>query len=311
MALLSILIPTYNRDEFLLKNLNILYEIIKKANLLDSITIILSNNSSTDNTADIIKSFKDGHDARINIFEQENNIGLKANALFVLSKSEDEYVMYLGDDDYISYDYLVECINIISNNKSVYAIIPNYIPFSVSGELLGPARDEIKPIRFYKKGFSASLKNSYKGHQLSGLVLKREGLLDSYIKYNVDNIYLFIYFIAIWGLHGDIFHISNLPVHVTQPVKKKDWGYGDDGLMNEILDNFKKLPVSYFKRYLLESKFFIVAYWRFTMYRQLGIKAFFNAFVNIAFAKNATFLFSITFFPLLTIGFARKKMFRL
>ncbi|MCO5948252.1 glycosyltransferase family 2 protein [Mucilaginibacter flavidus] len=307
MALLSILLPTFNRDEFLLKNLHILYGIIKKADFLDNVDIIISNNCSTDNTKNIVRNFNDTHDITIHVFDQPVNIGLKANALFVLSKSEAEYVMYLGDDDYISYEYFIECIDILRKDKATYAIVPNYFPVSVADEVLGDPRDKMEVTCFYNPGFSAVVSNSYRGHQLSGIVLKREGLLDSYLMHKVDNIYLFIYMIGIWCLKGNVYRISSSPTRVTQPEKKKDWGYGNDGLMNEIFDNYKRLPVNYFKRYLLESKFFIVSYWRFTMYRQLGIKPFARAYINIAFAKNATTLFSISFFPLLLAGFLRKK----
>ena len=51
-------------------------------------------------------------------------------------------------------------------------------------------------------------------------------------------------------------HMADSYVHVTQvPQTKKDWGYGDDGLVNDIFDNFKHLGVTRKQRAILESHF--------------------------------------------------------
>lgn len=294
--MLSILIPTYNRSEFLLKNLNVLHDIIKRSGFSDEITIIISNNGSPDNTQEMIESFSQTHDITIRAFEQKENLGVKANVLFLLAQSNDEYIMFMGDDDYISYDYLVECVDIIRKDKSTYVIIPNFIPVSVNDEVLGPPRDKLEEAQSFKPGFKTLMKNSFKGHQLSGLTLKRAGLREVYLKNKVDNLYQFIYFTSIWCLKGTVYCVSNPPVRVTQPVKKKDWSYGEDGAINEIFDNYKKLPVSYFKRFLLELYFMHINAIRLSMYKTLGTKVYLKAFYKITFAKNATILFS-TIFP--------------
>ncbi|MEP6611065.1 MAG: glycosyltransferase family 2 protein [Mucilaginibacter sp.] len=300
--MLSILIPTFNRGEFLQRNLLILNDIIQKAGCVDSVNIIISNNCSTDDTGEMIKTFKENHPLEIILFDQDQNKGPLFNVLFVLSKSTSEYIMYLGDDDYISYEYFMECISIINNDKNTYVIIPNYFPVSVDDEILGPPRDKMEPTIVFKPGFATTLKNSYRGHQLSGLVLKRDGLLDVYSKNGVNNLYMYIYFIGIWSLKGNIYRVSSLPVRVTQPVKKKDWGYGDDGLINDVFDNYKKLPVSYFQRYLLEADFFVKQNWRLLMYKKLGLKQFFKAYRKVSSSTNATFLFSATLPVLVTAG---------
>jgi len=293
--MLSILIPTYNRSEFLLKNLNILFDIIKKAEFSDEITIIISNNGSPDDTQEVIENFSKTHDLNIVAYEQKENLGVKTNVLFLLEKCTDEYVMFLGDDDYISYEYLTECIDILRRDKSTYAIIPNFVPVSVDDEILGPPRDKLDPIKCFEPGFKTLLINSFKGHQLSGLTLKREGLREIYLEHKVDNLYQFIYFASIWCLKGTVYNLSNLPVKVTQPVKKKDWGYGDDGSVNEIFDNYKKLPINYFQRFVLELYFMHKNLIRLTMYKSQGTAKYLKAFYKISFAKNATTLFSIVY----------------
>ena len=97
---LDILIPTYNRSLYLLKNLKQLEGYILKNNLEREVSIIVSNNCSTDNTAQIVDGFISKTSINVSYFEQESNLGLEGNALFVLEKATSPYVMYMGDDDY-------------------------------------------------------------------------------------------------------------------------------------------------------------------------------------------------------------------
>src|SRR5882762_7180605 len=104
--LLSILIPTYNRCSFFLKNLYILRECILGSSMSKDVEIIISNNCSTDKTDEAVTEFQSKRlDVHCNYFLQSKNIGLEKNALFVLSKAKGMYVMYVGDDDYIDYEY--------------------------------------------------------------------------------------------------------------------------------------------------------------------------------------------------------------
>ena len=306
--MLNILIPTFNRIEFLLDNLVLLSEIIKKGNFEENVSIIISDNCSTDDTFSAITQFKNEVNTKIELYRQDVNIGLKNNALFVLEKSTSDYVMYLGDDDFISYEYLIACIGILNNDPDTSVIVPNYVPVSVDNVIVDDSRDPIGAIQKYPPGFSSILHYSWKGHQLSGLVFKRNGLLEDYKKFKVDNIYLFIFFVAVSGLKGTSYQIKDYPVRVTQPVKKKDWGYGDDGLVNEIFDNYRKLPVTYVQRFKLEFNHLLQQWWRLFMYRQQGTGLFFKALLKIAFAKNASLLFSASIPVLLVLIKLRLKL---
>lgn len=306
--MLSILIPTYNRTSFLIKNLNLLLEIIEKEHFQNEINIIVSDNCSTDSTWAELEKFRQTSKISIFIYHQEKNIGLKANALFTLNQSTSPYVMYLGDDDFISSEYLSECLHILKNDTQTSVIIPNYIPVSPEGKLVGPSRQPIGPTLLFKPGFESVLQNSWKGHQLSGLVLKRKDLFLDYERYKVDNIYLFIFFVAISGLKGNTYLITQNPVEVTQPTEKKDWGYGNDGLVNQIFDNYKKLPVTYYQRFKLEFMLLYHQWWRLYMYKEHGKIEFLKALLKITFAPNSTFLFSLSMPALLMLILVKLKL---
>lgn len=263
--LLSILIPTYNRSIFLKKNLEALKRYIYSEQIESEIEVVVSNNFSPDNTDKVIKEFIDfSQGLYVNYIHQTENVGLEKNALAVLKNAKGEYVMYLGDDDYIDYKYLSGVFEYLKKNKSTYCIIPSFRVINTEGIVIRKGRDTQLPNTIQKKGFRNCLSNSWRGHQLSGLVLKRKGLYESYIENNVGNIYPFIYLASYCCLYGETYHFTKYPVLVTDPGQQnKDWNYGKDGLLNDVFDNYIKLPINDFKKGLLELKFINLNLWRF------------------------------------------------
>lgn len=295
--ILSILIPTYNRSEFLIRNLELLFKYLETLHLNKDIEIIVSNNCSLDNTDEAIKGFvKKNPICKINYYRQVENIGLQANALFVLEKSHSEYIMYLGDDDFIDFGYLQGVLEHIRNNKDTFSIIPDFYPIDLEGTRLGLSRDNGFPNQTFIVGILNCFSNSYRGHQLSGLVLKREGLLREYLTKKVNNIYPFIFFVSYNCLRGNTYHFTQFPVRVTQPSQDlKDWTYGEDGLFNDIFDNYKKLPINFLKKTMLQLYFYKKQPGRLWQYKEISNKSFFKCFFNILLSRNSTFLFKILF----------------
>ena len=227
--LLEILIPTYNRGAYLEKNINLLLSMIEQLNIKDKVQIIVSNNASTDNTVNILQNF---HNNLI-VYTQDINIGLEENAVFVLRKSSSKFSMFLGDDDFISKEYLEGVIKYIENDY--YCIIPAIQAIDVTGIEMGEGkigRDLGVKTSFNDKGYDGALKLFEKGHQLSGVTFLRDGTLESYIKADLRNIHPFMYFVGFNCLRGKSIHFTLYPILVTLPPQnKKDWGYGDDGLL--------------------------------------------------------------------------------
>ena len=297
---LSILIPTFNRSKFLKKNLVLLIDFIKKTKNSKNIEIIVSNNKSTDNTSEIVSEFEemDG-DIILKYYNQKSNIGLQKNALFVLQKSKGLFVMYLGDDDFIDIEYLKAVIFQIHKNQKLGLLLPSKKTINSEGKYVGGGRDFNLPNKHFSKGFKSCLRNGWRGHQLSGVVYKRKGLLSSYLKNKVDNIYPFIFFASISALKFETFHLTQYPVKVTEITQdKKDWGYGSDGLINEIFDNYNKLPLNYFQKSILQLNQIKSQSWRLDIYKKNN---YWKAFFLIMFSKNSTVLFSLIFPFLITV----------
>lgn len=260
--LLDILIPTFNRSLDLEKNLNLLIKQINLFNLSNFICLSISNNFSSDNTHDLLEEIKSKSNIKINIYHQDNNIGLEKNAVFLLDKSQADFIMYLGDDDYIPDSYLEYIIRMSNTVANLKCIIPGFSTLYTNSDIR-PYRNAIFLEQTYSASFSTVMKISQFGHQLSGIVLKRNNLHDTYIQnQELRNIYPFIYFVAYNNLHGISIYAPKYQVLVSQN-NSKDWSYDDSGLLTEIFKNYKILfKNSYVKRNIMNFVFMDQQSWR-------------------------------------------------
>ena len=125
-TLLSIAIPTFNRATRLNKSLDDLLNQIIKSEKKQFLSVFISNNGSTDTTADIINK-------NSGIFRQNNipffsdsfseNRGFDANVLNCYQKSNSDYIWFLSDDDNIlddSIGLILEDIERHSPNVAYY-----------------------------------------------------------------------------------------------------------------------------------------------------------------------------------------------
>jgi len=162
--ILSLCIPTFNRCEFLKKQLNNIYKNLDKIKKKDLIEICISDNASSDKTLDVIKDFQNLFNIKINI--NPENYGATVNIIKVLNLSTGKYFWLLGDDDEISDESVSYLLNLLQNNdydvlhtkiveeKNKNAFFPNY-----SEELFINKKNYIKFLkedRAYCIGFLSS-----------------------------------------------------------------------------------------------------------------------------------------------------------
>lgn len=299
--MLSICIPTYNRREKIEKNLKLLSNYIRNNNLYEKIEIIVSNNNSKDDTKDFLENFLEyNKDINLKIYNQFKEIEMQKNLVFVVENSNENYIMWLSDDDYISEEYLLRVLEIIEeNNDKIITIIPVLIGIKSEDEIditkikeKYSAKDKV-----YEKGFKTALNHSLLAHNMSGLVFKRE-IIDVYNERNVNNMYPFIFFSTYSMLKGKFYHIKEIPIVGMIDVKKY-WHYRKDGLINEVLDNFKKMnELSYFERVIFEINFILTDRWRYLQYYLYII----NVYKELLLCKNMTVITKILLGPLMILG---------
>jgi glycosyltransferase involved in cell wall biosynthesis len=113
--LVSICIPSYNCEEFIATAL----ESVLNQTLAD-FEVVIADDKSTDRTISIIKRF---NDPRIELIENEQNLGLGGNWNKVLSRARGEYVKLLGDDDVLYPECLSRQVAALENPANAKAVL--------------------------------------------------------------------------------------------------------------------------------------------------------------------------------------------
>ena len=101
---LSIGLPVYNGEKFLSEALDSLIGQTYK-----DFELIVSDNASTDGTADICRRYAE-QDSRIRYVRQTHNIGLTANHDFVVDEARGELFKYAAYDDLYGRELLARCV---------------------------------------------------------------------------------------------------------------------------------------------------------------------------------------------------------
>lgn len=134
---LSIGIPTYNRCDYLKKNLNILANQIRDCNLLSEVEINISNNGSNDNTDSTIKEFcLHNPDIKTHYHRFEENAGPDANYIATMIMAKGNYSILLGDDDFLVENGLKTIICLIDTYKDVDIFLSNRTEITGSGKFI-------------------------------------------------------------------------------------------------------------------------------------------------------------------------------
>lgn len=119
--LISILIPTKNREEYALKIIQLILEIRD-----NRFQLIIQDNSNTDVLMDLLNSKGLLDDERIEYYYYEKSLSFVENFSIGLSKCKGEYVTIIGDDDAIN----PKIIDVVewASRKNIQAITPT-LPF--------------------------------------------------------------------------------------------------------------------------------------------------------------------------------------
>jgi glycosyltransferase involved in cell wall biosynthesis len=111
--LLSVGLPVYNGEKYLEQSIESLL-----GQSYEDFELIISDNASTDGTADICRRYEN-QDSRIRYVRQPRNIGLSPNHNFVLQQSRGEYFKWAAADDLYGRDLLKSCVDALDEHADV------------------------------------------------------------------------------------------------------------------------------------------------------------------------------------------------
>jgi len=122
---ISIIICTYNRDDFIVKCLD---GVKKQTCLKDKYEIVLVNNNSTDSTDKLCLDFKNSNpELNFNYFVEMKQ-GLSAARNRGIREAKSQLLAFIDDDAIVCPDYVEEIIRFFDNNEDADALGGKILP---------------------------------------------------------------------------------------------------------------------------------------------------------------------------------------
>lgn len=120
MFKVSIIIPTYNRADYLRQTIE-----SALAQDYEDLEVIVADNASTDETNNIVNAYRS--DRRFHYFRNDENIGMVKNwQKAVFEYSNGDYFLILSDDDYLlDNNYLTKAINLLKTDSEIVIVYAN------------------------------------------------------------------------------------------------------------------------------------------------------------------------------------------
>jgi glycosyltransferase involved in cell wall biosynthesis len=113
--LITIAIPTFNRAPLLKECLG-----TALAQSYQNFEVVVSDNASTDATAEVLKSVSD---QRLRVVRQQRNLGQLANWNACLAEAKGDYAVVLSDDDWIAPWLLERCVALIRRDPRIPVVV--------------------------------------------------------------------------------------------------------------------------------------------------------------------------------------------
>ena len=110
---LSVGLPVYNGEKYLAEAIDSLL-----GQTFEDFELIISDNASTDRTADICRRYAE-RDFRVRYIRQPKNIGLSPNHNFVVDEARGEFFKWAASDDLYGRELLRRCVDALDKNPDV------------------------------------------------------------------------------------------------------------------------------------------------------------------------------------------------
>jgi len=112
--ILSILVPIYNHEKYLLKAL----QSIEKQNILYSFEVVIGEDASTDSSRDVLENFQETAPNNYFFVYRDENKGMLGNISDLFYRARGKYIIILEGDDYWIYNNKInEQIAFLEENK--------------------------------------------------------------------------------------------------------------------------------------------------------------------------------------------------
>lgn len=223
---LSICIPVYNGEKYIGYNLDIMISQINMHGLHDKVEIIVSDNNSTDKTADVVHK-KMTNCNIIKYYRNEKNLGYYNNMIKLLSYANGEYIHFMGDDDFYAEGGLIRILDKLNENYGVL-LLGNYFYRNSTKQFV--KRREVNPNSFENDLIirDANIFKLYildRDWPVTNLVFNRKKLMNVKIPDELNNNdWIHIYWLLYVAIHSEknFFFSDDNPI-VCNRVDVQTW----------------------------------------------------------------------------------------
>lgn len=117
----SIGVPVYNGE-------NYLADAIESAlgQTYEDFEIVISDNASTDRTAEICRAFAE-RDSRVRYFRNETNLGASPNYRRTFDEARGEFFCWMPHDDAMMPEFLARCVAVLDDEPDVVLVYPYFM----------------------------------------------------------------------------------------------------------------------------------------------------------------------------------------
>jgi glycosyltransferase involved in cell wall biosynthesis len=103
------------------------------------IELLISDNASTDGTADICRGYA-VRDCRVRYIRQESNLGPFNNLKYVTDHASSPFLVWLAHDDVLDAAYIEECHEVLTKNGRTVLVTSDFRIIDEAGELIKTER---------------------------------------------------------------------------------------------------------------------------------------------------------------------------
>ncbi len=173
--LLSICVPTFNR-QFLLER-NVTFHLQEFRRLGISFELVLVDDCSTDATASYLASLSD--EPEVSCHRRRRNSGFLSNYAFAMQRARGRYAVFLGDDDLLIPDRVVEYIGIMEADRKIGMVQAPWMLVDArpGGGDMSPFYSLPSPVRHGKGDFRALLQFILDRHVFPEFLIVRRDIL--------------------------------------------------------------------------------------------------------------------------------------
>lgn len=173
--LLSICVPTYNRQFLLERNVTFHLEAFRRLGIPFEIVIV--DDCSTDSTDDYVRSI--ASEPEVNAYRRIKNSGFVSNYAFAMQRARGRYAVFLGDDDLLIPDKVVEYLDIMKRDPAIGMIQAPWmlVDGRPGGGDMGPFYGIPGQARHAKGDFKSLLSFIFKHHVFPEFLIVRRDVL--------------------------------------------------------------------------------------------------------------------------------------